>query len=178
MKNLKFLLILSLAITVFSCKKNDDTAASSNADLVGTWTLTTLTGTATGNAVDSSTMTTQAFTGVITGKNITATASFTENPNNVAGAGTYDIDLVATATTGGGTQTVSQTGQKIIDNSPATWTRVATLLTILDGTETLTGTVNISGNTMTVVTTSPLNIVDGTVTSTGTSNVTQTYTKQ
>jgi hypothetical protein len=177
MKNFKYLLILSLAITLFSCKKDDSTPVSANADLLGTWTMTAITGSGSGTIVDSSNTTSIPFTAVITGKNITSTVTYTENANVVTTQGTYDIDLVITPT-GGAAQTFTETAAKFVDNNPATWTRVATVLTTVDGDDTTAYTLSISGNTMTLAIQAPINTEDGTVTSTGTYNGLLTFTKQ
>jgi len=176
MKNFKFLLILSLAITLFSCKKDDNNPVSANADLLGTWTMTAITGNGSGTIVDSSNMGSVPFTAAITGKNITSTVTYTENANAVTSAGTFDVEIVITPTVGPAI-TNNETGGKFVDN-PGTWTRVGTVLTVVDGDETAVYTLSINGNTMTLTSPLPLNIVDGTVTTSGSIPLMATFTKQ
>ncbi len=177
MKNLKILLILSLTITLFSCKSDDSVVvASANADLLGTWTMTALTGTIAGNKVDSSGPTTTPFTSSITGSAFTSVVTFTENPNVVTSTGTYTFTKVVSPT-GGTVDTDVDAGQKFVDNNPATWTRVGSLLTIVDGAKTKATTMTISGTTMTLSFSEPISDVDGTSTTTGTQDLTATFTK-
>ncbi len=175
MKNLKFLVILSLAITVFSCKKSEDAVVELlNSDLIGTWNMTAVTGTATGNATDvNGTM--SPFTGVLTGRDITSTVTFTAD--NVTTTGTFGMDLVVTATNGGGMVTFPYNDNKFVDVD-GTWTRVGTVLTTVAGTDTTIYTATINGNSMTLASSGPLALMDTNATGTGTINATATFTKQ
>ncbi len=178
MKNLKILLILSLTITLFSCKSDDSVVvASANADLLGTWTMTALTGTIAGNKVDSSDNTTTAFTATNTGKDFSLTLTFTESPNNLTQQGTYSTDTVITEA-GGNVETANETGETLLDDNPATWARNGGTLTVTDEGVSTNYSITINGNTMTVVWPGTFNKVEGTVTASGTSTDTITFTKQ
>lgn len=180
MKHLKFLLILSLTIALFSCNSDDDSVVagppSPNADLLGTWTGTAITGSITGSTVDSSDNTTVPYSGTYLGSNINYTITFTEAPNNLTSQGTYDI--TTSITTGGQTQTIIDSAQTFLDASPAAWTRSSNTLTITDDGKTSSYTLSINGAAMTLSSSETDVDVDGTETNTSTTNVTGTFTKQ
>ncbi len=180
MKHLRFLLILSLTITLFSCGDDDTVAVvaapSPNADLLGTWTGTALTATITGSVVDSSDNSTTPYTGVLNGANLNFTLIFTETPNNAASSGTFDTELVIMS--GGSTTTITETGQSFFEVSPASWTRGSNTLSITDDGNTTVYSLSLNGATMTLSSSDINTSVDGTETTTATINSIATFTKQ
>jgi hypothetical protein len=180
MKHLKFLLILSLTVTLFSCDSDDDggviVAPSPNADLLGTWTGTSITGGITGNTVDSSDNSNVPYSGTIVGSNLNFTITFTETPNNLTSQGTFDV--TASIVTGGQTQTITNSGETFLVVSPAAWTRSATTLTITDNGVTESFSLSINGASMTLSKSETDTDMDGTETNTSTTITTATFAKQ
>jgi len=87
------LLLLSFAVILFSCSKDDDPMPTSDG-LLGTWSLTSLTysgmttTSASGMTIDAD------FTG--RGKDMDFTTTFQANPNTVTSSGSYTIELTTT----------------------------------------------------------------------------------
>jgi hypothetical protein len=179
MKHLKFLLILSLTITLFSCGSDDDGVAapvSPNADLLGTWSGTSITGSITGTITDTSDNSSTPYSGTISGTNLSYTVTFTETPNLVTSQGTFGSEIVLMQ--GGQTITIGEAGNAFLDTSNATWTRNGSTLIITDGGEVTSSSLAINGNTMTLSTSEMSSEVDGTQTTTATANAVFTFTKQ
>lgn len=148
MKNLKFLLVLSLAITLFSCGSDDsnNVVVSPNADLLGTWNATSITGSITGTAETSGVIV--PITGTVMGSNINYSITFTEDPNNLSTQGTADLAFQASAA---GIVVVDQSleGGSFLEGA-STWSRSGSAISITDDGEVETVAVSFSGNTMTL----------------------------
>lgn len=176
MKHFKLLVLLTLTITLFSCGGDDDNNApvSPNADLLGTWAGTSLSGSITGTIEDSGNII--PISGTVTGSNLNYTITFTENPNNLTSQGTFDITFTIMAN--GQTFTEGSTGQRFLDSNTATWTRSGNNLTIVDDGETDNFSISIIGSTLTISSSEMTTEVDGSTTTTRTINTSATFTKQ
>jgi hypothetical protein len=124
------LLLLSIAVILFSCGEDDEPMPTSQA-MVGSWAITSV------DYKGSTTTTAQGmslkadFSG--TGKNMTLASTFAANPNTVTTQGSYTIVLKTTMA--GQTETEEYTVDEIF--SDGTWTLDGRTLTITDinGTE-------------------------------------------
>ena len=147
---------------------------SPNADLLGSWNGTAITGTANGTYEEADVVT--PFTGTVTGSNINYSVTFTETPNNLVSQGTYDTSTIIMVD--GKTFTENEPGNTFLDAAIATWTRSGQTLTITDDGDIQTFEMIITGNTMTLYISQTETEVDGLETTTTTSNFTVTLSKQ
>lgn len=139
MKNfIKTLSIFCITISLISCNTDDDSGSETTGDLVGDYEMVsfsyegTTTTTLEGQSAEAD------FSGI--GQNIDYTIEFTENPNEFATAGSYDIEL--STTVAGQTTTMVQPINDASSNG--TYTRTGNTLT-LEGTLLSTGN-TIGGN--------------------------------
>jgi hypothetical protein len=175
MKKFKLLLILTLAVTLFSCGSDDDnTVTSPNADLLGSWNGTSIGGIVNGTFEEDGI--TIPINGTVTGYNINYSLTFTETPNNITSQGTFDTLLSIMAL--GQTITENLPGETFLDTTTATWTRSGGTLTISDDGDTDPYTMVITGNTMTLATSYTETSVDEGVTTTFNFDITASFTKQ
>jgi hypothetical protein len=116
------LLLLSVAVLLFSCGDDDPKPAKLN--LVGSWAITAIdyTGTTSLDFLGSTIV--ADFTG--TGKNMNLTATFSENPNLFSMTGSYTVVLVTTVQ---GTTTTQET-QVDDASSAANWSLTNEILTL------------------------------------------------
>ena len=175
MNKFKILLILTLAVTLFSCGSDDDNNVTSpNADLLGTWNGTSIDGTSNGTIEEDGIRI--PFTGTYTGSNINYSLTFTENPNNITSEGTFDA--LGTIMIVGQTFLENLPGETFLDSTTATWTRSGGILTISDEGTPDTYIMIITENTMTLTISITETVVDEGVTTTSTRDLTASFTKQ
>jgi|TARA_R110002110_G_scaffold50369_26_gene149166 hypothetical protein len=175
MKTFKLLLILTLAVTLFSCGSDDDNNITSpNADLLGSWNGTSIDGTSDGTIEEDGF--TVPFTGTYTGSNINYSLTFTETPNNITSQGTFDA--LGSIMLGGQTFTENVTGETFLDSTIATWTRSGGTLTISDDGATDAYTMVITGNTMTLTISTTETEIDEGTTTTSNLNLVASFIKQ
>lgn len=117
MKHLFKITLLSFALVFFASCEDDDSSNDTSADLVGTWSMTSLDYDGTSSTTFQGTTTSIDFIGE--GTNIDYTLTFDENPNNFDASGSYDIEL----TTDFMGQTTTQTESVEDANSTGTWSR-------------------------------------------------------
>jgi hypothetical protein len=86
------LLLLSLAVVLFSCSEEDDPKPEDG--LIGAWSVTALNYEGTTISTVLSTSIISTFTGVA--KNMAMTVTFKQNPNIVTSEGSYTIALTTT----------------------------------------------------------------------------------
>lgn len=136
------LLLLSFAVILFSCSKDDDPMPTSDG-LLGTWTMTGLTynGTTTTTITGSGSINAD-FTG--TGKDMDYTTTFQSNPNTVTSAGSYTIRL--TTTIMGQTSTDDYEFEEAL--SDGTWELHGKTLTITNGSDSQEGIITKQTDTM------------------------------
>ncbi|MFT5436678.1 MAG: hypothetical protein ACI840_001327 [Ulvibacter sp.] len=173
MKFSKLFLIVLMVATIVSCSSDDDNA-SPNADLLGTWNATSITGSSTGTTLDSGITT--SFSSTWTTSNINLTSTFTENPNNVISQGTYNSTLTIMAD---GQTTVSDDPDATLIDNTVSWTRSGNSLALLsDSGDAITYSMAITDNTLILTTTETITEVNGTTTTTSTDIFEASYTKQ
>lgn len=127
------LLLLSVAVTLFSCGDDEDPLPTTKA-MVGTWQV---------SAIDYKGTTTTTLAGATakadytgTGKDMNLTATFTENPNNVTTQGSYTV--VMKTTVDGKTQTNEVEFDEAFSNGSWSLNGRELTITSADGPETVT----------------------------------------
>ncbi len=87
------LVLLSIALVLFSCGKEDDPKPTADG-LIGTWSITALDYEGSTTTTILGTSITSSFTGVA--KDLDMTVTFNENPNTVTSQGSYTISITTT----------------------------------------------------------------------------------
>lgn len=119
------LLLLSVAVILFSCGDDEEFKATSQA-MVGSWQITAVEYNGTSTTTAQGTSIRADFSG--TGKDMNLTTTFNANPNTVTSQGSYTIVLKTTMA--GQTQTEEYTMDEVVTNG--TWTLEGNTLTISD----------------------------------------------
>lgn len=166
------LLLLSLAVIILSCSKDDDPKPTSEG-MVGKWKITAL------DYKGSTTTTAQGasakadFTGK--GKNMNLITTFTTNPNTVTSEGTFTVEL----TTNYMGQTVTEEYDMDETVPSGTWSLNGNILTVTNSTGSQTATI-VEQTATTLKLKSEVNEsqTDQGITITAKLDVTYTFTKQ
>lgn len=178
MKTLKLLFITLFIISFTACSSEDDSndnnnPTDTNADLTGTWNLE-------GLNVETESVSTiqgQSFTSTSVGEgtNIDYQMIFSENPNEVIGEGSFDMEF--TITFAGQTQTETLPGEPIIGDL-GTWTREGNNLIISINGETPTYEITqLTESTLVLNVTQVDEVTEQGVTTVATSNGTLTLSR-